>query len=98
MAKKVVKAVFANGDIPTEKAQIDKYYVVAYTKANGTPAQRAAIKKVILDNTVERISNFTKKPYKAVNMGEVRKVFCDFFFPKLNEKKSTSFIDELDEL
>lgn len=98
MASKVEKVKFEDGEIPTKREQIDKYYVVAYTKAHGTPEQRAAIKNVILENTVERISNFTKEPYKAVNMGKVRDLFCDYFFPKLNEKKETSFEDELSDL
>ena len=84
-----------NADVPTCKADIDKYYVVAYTKLHGTPEQRAAVKKVIQDNTVEKISNFTKKPYKDVKMKEVREVFCDFFFSHLNAKKGKDDFDVL---
>ena len=85
-------------DTPTCKSDIDKYYVVAYTKLHGTPEQRAAVKKVIKENTVERISQLTKKPYKDVKMKAVREVFCGFFFPSLNAKKKTSFDDEVDSL
>ena len=99
MAKVKTKLAFEKGDLPEKKIDIDKYYVVAYTKAKGTPEQRAAIKKVIQENTVERISNFTKKPYKDVKMGAVRQLFCSYFFPKLNEKAGAkTFEDELDEL
>lgn len=87
-----------NVDKPTCKSDIDKYYVVAYTKLHGTPEQRAAIKKVIKENTVERISQLTKKPYKDVKMKAVREVFCGFFFDSLNAKKKTSFEDEVDSL
>ena len=88
-----------NVDVPTCKSDIDKYYVVAYTKAHGTPEQRAAVKTAIKNNTVEKISNFTKKPYSDVKMKEVREVFCDFFFPHLNAKKAKKAFDVLvDEL
>ena len=88
-----------NVDVPTCKSDIDKYYVVAYTKAHGTPEQRAKIKEVIKNNTVERISNFNKKPYKDVNMKEVREEFCKFFFSHLNTKKVKKEFDALvDEL
>ena len=88
-----------NVDVPTCKADIDKYYVVAYTKLHGTPEQRAAVKKAILENTVEKTSNFTKGPYTDVKMKAVRQVFCGFFFPHLNIKKGKVVFDELvDEL
>ena len=88
-----------NVDVPTCKSDIDKYYVVAYTKAHGTPEQRAAVKAAIKSNTVEKISNFTKKPYSDVKMKEVREVFCGFFFPHLNAKKVKDDFDSLvDEL
>lgn len=88
-----------NVDVPTCKSDIDKYFVVAYTKAHGTPKQRADVKAAIKKNTVEKISNFTKKPYTDVKMKEVREVFCDAFFPHLNAKKSKVNFDKLvDEL
>jgi hypothetical protein len=85
----------ATKDTPEKRDQIDKYYVVAYTKLHGTPEQKAAIKKCIKDNTVERISNFTKKPYTDVKMKEVRNLFCSFFFPSLNDKPGTKTFDDL---
>lgn len=89
----------AKGEIPEKRDQIDKYFVVAYTKLHGTPEQRKAIKKVIQKNTVERISNFTKKPYTDVKMKEVRDLFCEYFFQKLNDKPGTkTFDDELNDL
>lgn len=84
-----------NVDVPTCKADIDKYFVVAYTKLHGTLEQRAAVKKAILDNTVEKISNFTKEPYKDVKMKNVREVFCDCFFPHLNVKKGKESFDDM---
>ena len=93
------KRLDPNVDVPTCKSDIDKFYVVAYTMAHGTPAQRAAIKEVIKKNTVEKISNFTKKPYEDVKMKEVREVFCGFFFQHLNAKKVkedfNSLVDKL---
>ena len=84
---------------PTCLSDIDKYYVVEYTKLNGTPEQRAKIKEVIKKNTVERISQLTKKPYKDVKMKEVRQVFCGEFFKALVEKKGKgTFEDLVDEL
>lgn len=97
MAKMKLDA--AKGEVPEKRDQIDKYYVVAYTKMHGTPEQRKAIKKVIQENTVERISNFTKKPYTDVKMKAVRDLFCEYFFPKLNDKPgTTTFDDELNDL
>ena len=97
MAKMKLDA--AKGEVPEKRDQIDKYYVVAYTKMHGTPEQRAAIKKVIKENTVERISNFTKKPYTDVKMKAVRDMFCEYFFPKLNDKPADkTFIEDLEEL
>ncbi len=97
MAKK------AKLDAKTEKpsclSDIDKYYVVEYTKLNGTPEQRAKMKQVIQDNTVERVSQLTKKPYKDVKMKEVRKEFCKMFFKSLvQEKGKITFEDLVDSL
>ena len=84
---------------PTCLSDIDKYYVVEYTKLNGTPEQRAKVKEAIKKNTVERISQLTKKPYKDVKMGAVRDLFCEYFFPHLNEKPGAkTFEDELADL
>ncbi len=80
---------------PTCLSDIDKYYVVEYTKLNGTPEQRAKIKEVIKKNTVERISQLTKKPYKDVKMKEVRQVFCGLFFKPLVEKKGKETFEDL---
>lgn len=93
------KKLDAAVDVPTCKSDIDKYYVVEYTKLHGTPEQRAAVKEVIQKNTTEKTSQLTKKPYMDVNMKEVREVFCGFFFPHLNTKKGKkTFDDLLDEL
>ena len=97
MAKKA--KLDARTEKPTCLSDIDKYYVVEYTKLNGTPEQRAKIKEVIKKNTVERISQLTKKPYKDVKMKEVRKAFCKEFFKSLvKEKGKITFDDLLDEL
>ena len=98
MAK--IKLNAAKGDIPEKKSDIDKMYVLEYTKLNGTPEQRARIKECIKKNTVERVSPLTQKPYMDVKMGEVRKVFCDEFFKNLNkkEKATKTFFDLVDEL
>lgn len=97
MAKKA--KLDAKTQVPSCLSDIDKYYVVEYTKIHGTPEQRAEIKQVIQDNTVERISQLTKKPYKDVKMKEVRKAFCKIFFKSLvKEKGKVTFDDLLDEL
>lgn len=95
MAKVKVKLDATKGDIPEKRDQIDKYYVVAYTKLHGTPEQKANIKKCIQENTVERISNFTKKPYTDVKMKAVRNLFCSYFFDYLNDKPGTKSFDDL---
>ena len=93
------KRLDPNVDVPTCKSDIDKYYVVAYTKIHGTPEQRAKIKEIIKENTVEKTSNFTKQPYKDVKMKAVRAKFCEYFFPYLNDKKAgTTFEEKLEEL
>ena len=85
---------------PTCLSDIDKYYVVEYTLLNGTPEQRAKIKKAIQDNTVQHTSQLTKKPYTDVKMKEVRQVFCQEFFKHLVEKKNkkSAFDDLVDSL
>lgn len=84
---------------PTKKGDIDKAYIVAYTKAYGDAKQRKTMKECILAHTVERVSQLTKEPYKDIELKVVRDKFCELFFPQLNEKKgSKSFFDEVDEL
>ena len=97
MAK--VKLSAANGDKPTKRADIDKVYIVEYTKINGTPEQRKAIKEAIQKHTVERVSQLTKKKYKDVELKAVRDLFCDLFFPELNVKAGKKgFFDLVNEL
>ena len=87
-------------EVPTCKSDIDKVYVVEYTKLHGTAEQRALIKKTILENMEDKVSQLTKEPYKSIKMGKVREVFCAEFFPQLNDKKNgkKTFIALLDEL
>ena len=84
---------------PTKKSDIDKVYIVQYTKLFGTEEQRAQIKQLILENTVERESQLTKKKYQDIELKKVRDAFCAMFFPHLNNKKGAkSFFDLVDEL
>ena len=86
---------------PEKRGDIDKAYIVAYTKLHGTPEQRAEMKQFILDHTVERTSQLTKQPYKDIQLKEVRNKFCELFFPKLAETKKGNdkgFFDLVDEL
>ena len=86
-------------ETPTKKSDIDKMYIVEYTKLHGTPEQREKIKKAIQENTVERTSQLTKQKYKDIKLKEVREVFCGIFFPQLNTKKAKKdFFDLVDEL
>ena len=71
---------------PTCKSDIDKAYIVAYTKLYGTPEQREAMKACIKGHTVERVSQLTKKPYKDIELKPVRDKFCELFFPQFNVK------------
>ncbi len=97
MAKVMLNA--SKGELPLKKGEIDKFYIVEYTKANGTAAQRAEIKKLIKENTVERMSALTGKPYLDIKIKPVRDKFCEFFFPQFLEKKAAKTIFDLaDEL
>ena len=84
---------------PEKKGDIDKMFIVAYTKLHGTEAQRAEMKKCIQEHTVERVSQLTKKPYKDIELKAVRDKFCEMFFPQFVEKKGKKdFFDLVDEL
>lgn len=84
---------------PEKKGDIDKFYIVEYTKLFGTKEQKATIKKIINENTVERTSQLTKEVYKDINLKTVRDAFCDMFFPELNTKKGKKdFFDLVNEL
>ena len=98
MAKRKLSA--ANGDIPESRSEIDRTYIVEYTKIHGTEEQRKEIKKLILDNTVEKTSQLTKKPYKDINLKVVRDKFCEMFFPQfvVVKGKKKTFFDLVDEL
>ena len=84
---------------PTCKSDIDKRYIVEYTKLFGTPEQKEIIKQCIKEHTVDRVSQLTKQPYKDIELKAVRDQFCALFFPQLNIKSgSKSFFDLVDEL
>ncbi len=89
-------------DKPTCLSDIDKNYVIEYTKLHGTPEQRAEIKKVMLENVKEGKSNFNGKPYKDIKMKAVRRVFVKAFFPALDpderKKGSKTILDKINEL
>ncbi len=87
-------------DIPEKKGDIDKVFIVEYTMLHGTEKQRAEIKKCIHENTVERTSQLTKKPYKDIKLQVVRDKFCEMFFPQLVKKPNgkKTFFDLVDEL
>lgn len=98
MATKKVKLDPAT-DKPEKKGDIDKMYIVEYTKLYGTPEQRAAMKECIKAHTVERVSQLTKKTYQDIELKEVRDKFCELFFPQFNAKAGKkSFFDLVDEL
>lgn len=84
---------------PEKKGDIDKVYIVEYTKLYGTPEQRSIMKDCIKAHTVERVSQLTKKAYKDIELKAVRDQFCELFFPEFNTKKGAKdFFDLVDEL
>lgn len=86
-------------DKPEKKGDIDKLYIVGYTKLHGTPEQRAEIKKCIQEHTVTRVSQLTKKEYQDIELKAVRDKFCEIFFPQFVVKKGKKgFFDLVDEL
>ena len=86
-------------DKPERRGDIDKMYIVQYTKLYGNKDQRAAMKQCIQENTETRISQLTKKPYTDIKLKVVRNKFCELFFPELMEKKGKKkFFDIVDEL
>ena len=86
-------------DKPEKKSDIDKYFIVEYTKLHGTPEQRAEIKKSIAEHTVTRVSQLNKKEYQDIELKAVRDKFCEVFFPQFVEKKGKKgFFDLVDEL
>ena len=52
------------------------------------------IKKLIKENTVERMSALTGKPYLDIKIKPVRDKFCEFFFPQFLEKKAAKYVLE----
>ncbi len=98
MATKKVKLDPAT-DKPEKIGDIDKLYIVGYTKLFGNEEQRAAMKKCIQEHTVERVSQLTKKAYKDIELKAVRDKFCEIFFPAFVEKKGKkTFWDEVNDL
>lgn len=84
---------------PTCKSDIDRYYIVSYTKLYGTPEQRQEMKEFIKSHTVERTSQLTKKPYTDIQLKACREKFCELFFPQFNTPKGKrTFFDEVDDL
>ncbi len=95
----------ANGDKPQVRAQLSKEYMAEYAFLNGTKEQRAIIKKAFDDNKVEKANKISNgKPFITYNLGNVREIFCQQFFPELCAKPKTerkqkkTFADLLDEL
>lgn len=84
---------------PEKKSDIDKWYIVNYTKLYGNDAQKLEIKECIKEHTVERTSQLTKQPYNDIELKAVRDKFCEIFFPQFVEKKGKKgFFDLVDEL
>ena len=85
---------------PQKKSDIDKMYIVEYTKLHGTSKQKEDLKKFIKEHTVEKTNHLTGKPYKDIELKEVRTEFCKMFFPQFVDKKNNkkSFFDLVDEL
>jgi len=84
---------------PEKKGDIDKVYIVEYTKLYGTPEQRAAMKKCIMENKKKQISKLTGKEYEDIQIKPVRDLFCEMFFPQFTAKKpKKNFFDLVDEL
>lgn len=98
MATKKIK-LDPRTDKPDRKSDIDKYFIVEYTKLHGTPEQRKTMKDFIAKHTVTRVSQLTHKEYQDIELKIVRDKFCEIFFPQLMGKKGKkSFFDLVDEL
>lgn len=89
-------------DIPTNKTQVTKPFMLAYIKSEkATDADRAWFKALVADpkNQKEQVNQLTGETYLDIDIPVIRKAFIDRFFPQLNAKKGKkSFIDEIMEL
>ena len=89
-------------DTPTNKTQITKPFMLAYIKSElASEEDRAWYKALVAKHKVMKTTNLggVEKEYPDIDIPEVRKAFCERFFPNLvAKKKAKSFFDEVMDL
>lgn len=84
-------------DTPTNKTQVTKPFMLAYIKSEkATDADRKWFKELCIKHQKEKINPLNNEKYMDIDIPEVRKAFCDRFYPNLNSKKTKeSFFDSI---
>lgn len=85
-------------DTPTSKNDITKNFMLAFMKSEkATKEDIEWFKKVVKENQKEYVNRLDGSTYMDINIPEVRKAFCQKFYPNLNEKKKgkKSFTDAI---
>mgnify|MGYP003294530183 CR=1 FL=1 len=86
-------------ETPTNKTQVTKPFMLAYIKSElADEEDRAWFKSLCVKHKVMKVTNLggEEKEYPDIDIPEVRKAFCERFFPNLVAKKKTkSFFDEI---
>jgi len=90
-------------DTPTTKTDITKPFMLAYMKSEKATEQDIEWFKAIVSNPKYQ-KKYTNKlngeEYNDIDIPEVRKLFCERFYPNLavKKKKNKSFIDSIMDL
>lgn len=84
-------------DTPANKTQITKPFMLAYIKCEkATDEDRKWFKELCVKNQKMKVNPLDNSEYMDIDIPEVRKAFCDRFYPNLNGKKQKlSFFDEI---
>lgn len=84
-------------DTPTNKTQITKPFMLAYIKCEkATDEDRKWFKELCVKHQKMKVNPLDNSEYMDIDIPEVRKAFCDRFYPNLNGKKEKlSFFDEI---
>lgn len=90
-------------DTPTSKTDITKPFMLAYMKSEKATAEDVAwFKSIVSDKKYQKeyTNRLNGEKYMDIDIPEVRKLFCQRFFPNLNAKKSKNktFIDSIMDL
>lgn len=87
-------------DTPTNKTQITKPFMLAYIKSEkATDEDRKWFKALCVQYKEEKVNQFDQSTYMDINIPEVRKAFCERFYPNLvGKKQKVSFFDSIMDL